>query len=393
MKYLTQIHAEITQNFGAAQARCARLRRLAGQMAGGAAAISSLFGADKHLADTLAEIEAVDIRYGVFGPSRGLFTPDAHAAQDVARIFTDICVRQWSHDHRPSLPAIAEGLLACLGVMPDQVESGAGLSAEEAALARALMLVGLRAEYIRGQAPTRAVRGQANSFHNTLHTAYVTLIAGYLAQSADGALDLSDRLTLVLAALAHDVDHQGRGNPHDQPMANEQAAFAVIRPALVGCDVTRGRVRDILLMLRTTSPNGPHAYLKAIAGAARGGQTGAPIDPEARFTDLDVMLGDPRLVEMAAMLSDADLYASAGAGLEANKVMSLRLTRELRDNGVDMDFTSDAARLGFLDNIVGADGFCSRAGRDLFNGFFQDLKNYTQMRLKMGRGDIQPDRG
>ena len=51
------------------------------------------------------------------------------------------------------------------------------------------------------------------------------------------------------------------------------------------------------------------------------------------------------------------LYASAGAGIKANKEMSKRFSRETGN-----DLTTDAARRYFLDNIVGKDGFASAAG-------------------------------
>src|SRR5204863_10058 len=95
------------------------------------------------------------------------------------------------------------------------------------------------AALIRGLAASGDGRIAA-AYHNTAHTAHVAVIAAYLAGVNEdlakiggiASLELKDRLLLVLAALAHDIDHPGRGSPPENPVFNEERSFAAVKPLL-----------------------------------------------------------------------------------------------------------------------------------------------------------------
>ena len=79
-------------------------------------------------------------------------------------------------------------------------------------------------------------------------------------------------------------------------------------------------------------------------------------------------------------LSDSDLYGSFGAGMESNVEMSRLLTKEVQKAGAAMDFTTDKAREGALNFLIG-DGFTSGAGRKLADPVMKDMKEVTAQRI------------
>jgi len=350
--------------------------------------VTKVFNGAAGFRETLAFISDIDEQYGDLATKNGLFCTASHSGADVARILTNLCIGKWEAVKRPSLPAIAFKRASCFGIDIQNLEQNTELSEREKATVRAMMLVAARAEMVKGASPVNSrAKKETNAYHNTLHTIYVTLVAGYLAEKhnvlADGGklagkLSPKDQLIIVTAALAHDVDHPGKGNPANDIYKNEDQSFAVIKPLLESAGMARDDIENVHIMLKTTSPDGPHAYMKAVAKAHREGRipTVVEIDPQGQYPELTPLLQDKELTAMAAMLSDADLYASAGAGIEANRKMSEKFSQE-----TGQDLMTDKARKYFLDNIIGKDGFASAAGRDSFNNIFQDLRQATEERL------------
>jgi len=349
-------------------------------------AVTKVFNGVAGFRETLAFISDIDEQYGDLATKNGLFCTASHSGADVAKILTNLCIGAWKATKRPSLPAIAFKRTSCFGIDIQNLEQNTELSEQEKAAARAMMLVAARAEMVKGASPLSASANNAtNAYHNTLHTIYVTLVAGYLAEKhnalADegklaGKLSLKDQLIVVTAALAHDVDHPGKGNPANDVYKNEDQSFAIIKPLLESAGMARDDIEKIHTMLRITSPDGPHAYMKAVAKAHREGRIPSikEIDPQGKYPELTSLLKDKELTAMAAILSDADLYTSAGAGIEANRKMSEQLSLE---TGKDLKTASTSQY--FLDQIIGRDGFASAAGRDSFNNLFQDLRQIIEI--------------
>lgn len=315
-----------------------------------------------------------------------------HAAAGFSRLMD-----KWDNHTRPSIPGIALGWLDQLGVSDSQ-------DAYQQQLNSAVLLTAARAEMVRGEiAPDAGKLPAEPDYHSRLHFLHVLQAAGHILETNDGMraagnagaemLGPRDKTLVLLAAIAHDLDHPGRGNPKDplsqKPVlyANEEMSFGIADGIFRACGLTGQDRQTILTLLRTTDPAGPHKFLKDAMNAHLEGRaplTLSDVVPgeETRYSDLEPLLTDRKLCAMAAMLSDADLFGSAGAGMHAQHTNSAKLTREMKSCGVNMDFTTAAARNFFFTSIVGENGFTSAAGRQAFNGIF----NYM---LEKTRGELE----
>jgi hypothetical protein len=186
---------------------------------------------------------------------------------------------------------------------------------------------------------------------------------------------------MLALAFGHDIDHTGTNNPKDDPYRNELKSFKVIKPLLEEAGYTPQEITNAELIIKTTSPNGPHLILKRIAYNHRNNIQSPwhAIDTLKNFHDLKPLYSNPKLTQMAGILSDADLFPSAGAGLHSNKVMSLALSIEQNVN-----LTGPKARQTFLDLYIGPDGFTSYSGRILGNDNFKRMRNLTLKELRGG---------
>jgi len=244
-------------------------------------------------------------------------------------------------DWRPDLLQLAEVLMAAAGL---QNSSYAGYISRAASCAAAYP------------------KASTNAYHNKAHTAHVAILCAYLPfQQKDIVLTETERAFLLLAAFAHDIDHPGRGNPQSDFFYNERNSCDALEPLLAGMP-TEQRMR-LRTMILATSPNEPHQDLKKIISTR-----------QTRFKELGLLVGDRRLFEMTAILSDSDIMLSSGLGEAVQAEMSRRFTAETKAAGLDIDFNSVSARWTFFEKIVGLDGFLSESARRSF------LSNYEAMR-------------
>jgi len=178
------------------------------------------------------------------------------------------------------------------------------------------------------------------------------------------------------------MDHDGNSNPADDPYFNEDKSFTLMVPLLEDAGVEQKDIAKIHTMLLTTSPNGPHSVLKNIAQSTRDNSdvNWDKVPDSENHPDLKVLTQDRNLLEMASILSDSDLYGSFGAGMDSNVEMSKLLTNEVQKSGADMDFTTDQAREGALNYLIG-EGFTSGAGRKLADPVMKDMKEQTVQRI------------
>ncbi|MFN3826638.1 MAG: hypothetical protein ACK4NR_03330 [Micavibrio sp.] len=331
-------------------------------------ALTSFEGQDK-LNGILKEIEDLDHDFEQKG---GIYFRAGEDPFETAKEFTRIHVEQYRQGGRPSLPALAF-----------HHAEGLGVPAESPAY-KALLLVSTRAEMKLAIEP---------DYHSKCHYADVTAFTANLlnknnqlvAQGDRQAVNLSvqEQALTLIAAIGHDLDHEGKGNPPEQPLLNEEASFAKMLPLLQAAGLEQDDIEKIHVILQTTSPNGPHAVLKEAAKAHREGREPdwVKADKDDRFTGLRAALeADTRITQMASMVSDADLAASS-ISMESSQVMSALLTNEFKKSGGNIDFTTDAARKFFLDNIVGTEGYASAAARALANPAFMALRQETERRL------------
>lgn len=326
------------------------------------------FRNDERLQKTLTEILTLD---NDFEEKGGVFFHTGSDAFETAKRFTQIHVEQYRETGRPSLPALAVHHAGQIGLDKDSPEY------------KAMILVAVRAEMKAAVTP---------EYHSKFHYMDVAAMTANLLEKNNEMAGLGDesavRLTkqeqalAFIAAIGHDLDHDGHGNPKDNPTLNEQKSFELMLPLLEEAGLSGADISKMHTILMTTSPNGPHAVLKAVAKAQREGQ---PVDFAMNFfPELQALVDDPRLTQMAAIVSDADLYASSGAGIKSSALMSRLLTAEGKGA---MDFTADSARKFFLDTIVGKDGFKSHAGREVANKSLELLRQETDHRLAGGKFD------
>lgn len=278
------------------------------------------------------------------------------------RRFTDDFIKDWD-TQRPSLPLLALSLFeTAVAYKPKGVEE----DLDRDMFAKAMVLTALRGEMIRGQAPVPQPTQKENGYHSSLHFAHVAIIATILASKTPG-LTLKQRLMVSLAALAHDLDHPGTANPANDVFYNEKKSFDVIKKIMMITGFDKDDIRQMHVLLLSTSPNGPHNVVKKLV------QGEACEDLKKKYPEVYPLSTDKTLLQMAAILSDADLFASIGAGVAANRIMSERLTKEANDNGVKMDFRTAAAQGFFFKNLVTEKGFSSQAGQSLFQDMFKKL--------------------
>lgn len=358
-------------------------------LAGGDDHVKDSFNGAYALGSTLNAIFDRDICAGKISEHNGLICCGQTSPEEVVRKFGEICIEKWSRETRPSLPAQTLEQIKTLGVNADQIKTGHRLDLDEQAAARAAMLVAARAEMIRGFAPKASCPHEENPYHNADHTGHVAAIGGYLGRlnnqisGRSVEFHLKDQLKVLIATNGHDIDHKGEGNPAGDIYKNEMASYQVIRPLMQAVGMNRADMKDIQILFRVTSPNGPQRFMKDVAAAMREGReiNMNAIDPEGKYTDLYRLGADLKLLEMAAIVSDADLFASAGAGLKVNEEMSRRLTDELNQSGLDIDLNGPGPRKGFMTGVVGAEGFASAAGRNAFNEGFHELLYHTRQQL------------
>lgn len=213
----------------------------------------------------------------------------------------------------PTCVAIAAALLAAGGVAADRP------------IARAALLV----------AATADVSGRGNPFHNPAHAREVCVNWWLLWRIAP--IGDPDLLPLgLVAALGHDLAHDGRGNMAGGihiPFRHERVAAGVVG-AMLAHSGAAAATDAITAMILTTDVEAGYRALADPAGA----RWAAPLR------------ADPRLLDAARRLRDADLLPSAGTSVAAYRARTTELEREL---GLAAGRLGGAAAAGFFERIVG----------------------------------------
>ena len=315
-------------------------------------------------------------------PAQAPVSVHRHLPDAAQKAFARDCVRGWTTARRPGLPQLAAALLREKDIDPDNLPPVHDLPPQGRAIVRAILLTAARAEINEA--------GRGNKYHNPVHTAHVAVMAGYLADLNDQLVEgygrfatftERDKLLVLLAAFAHDIDHPGKPNPPGDPYRNERAALAVVKPLMAAAGMAAHDIARVETMILATSPDGPHAAMKKVARAHAHRERISAADVAAH-PEMAVLADDRELAQMAAILGDADLFASAGAGMEGSRIMGHRLTGELRRAGMNVDFTTPQARESFMRNVVGADGFASQAATAAFTACFRALLADNEKLLK-----------
>ena len=153
---------------------------------------------------------------------------------------------------------------------------------------------GLPARSLRRLVRAAARNSGTNSYHHPGHFAHVIMAAGVLAAMA--GIRGQDRALLVLAALVHDLDHQGRCGNRRLYWQEDWSARITCR-VLLGCNGNAGHAVRLGNMIRATALTTDRARA--------------------------VILRSDRL---ARLLTDADIFAS----VLYDREMSVRMTAALK---------------------------------------------------------------
>ncbi|MDO8289159.1 MAG: hypothetical protein Q7T44_08075 [Parvibaculum sp.] len=153
--------------------------------------------------------------------------------------------------------------------------------------------------------------GQGNAYHNAQHFCEVMLGAYFLSLLSD--LDTKSRLEVVLAALVHDFQHDGKGNGHI-PFRLERIAVDKSTPYLVAArvpELQRGHVAA--LVLATEMGSG-----LAITHASHAHHVGGTARPEVHGSapELAGLATNFTLARQALIVCEADVLPSVGLTVE-----------------------------------------------------------------------------
>jgi hypothetical protein len=153
--------------------------------------------------------------------------------------------------------------------------------------------------------------GHGHAYHNAQHFCEVMLGANFISLLAD--LDANSRLEVVLAALIHDFQHDGKGNGQ-VPFRLERQSVNAAMPYLVDAGVPEMQRRQIAaLVLATEAANGV-----AMALACHAHHVGAaPLPPlHVAAPELVELAVHPALARQALIVREADVLPSVGLTIE-----------------------------------------------------------------------------
>jgi len=292
---------------------------------------------------------------------------------------------QWRDQEAPSVTAVLLDAADKMGIDKDEPAFQAALMTSVAAE------VALQNDY------------HDNSHFREVVTASIRLAVTNNELAAQGEpgvelLDGHDLAKTVLAAAGHDLNHDGNNNSpngqHTQYLL-EQQSLDTMQPYMDAAGMNAQDMEDVRTIIRVTdvsAPQGgksPHQHLKATAQAARDGGFKFPDFVDMNVDELPAELKalgtDPKLLQMASIMSDADLTPSAGTNYDFNQRMTVAMHAEapaIKPGPATTEF--------FCGVIVGGE-FSSAAGRahmqtslDGMISTAKDLRQQLEADMKAG---------
>ncbi len=328
-----------------------------------------LIGGQKVLQDTADSVLELDTKFENRGEA---LLKTGGNSFETADEFTRLHVEDYRENGRPSLISQAVEFAEEIGLDRENPEY------------KAMIMVATRAEVANSNLP---------EYHSKNHYTDVTAMTGAIVRKNNELADAGvkgaikytpqEQALAFISALGHDLDHPGGKNPKEDPLMFEKMSIDKMVPFLEESGLSQNDIDKITTIIETTSPDGPHGIIKEVARAHRDGDAvdWGKVDPKNQFPQFHILENDPKLAQMAASLSDADLYASGAAGLKANAAMSELFTIEDRKAGADVDYRTDQARMGFFDFVIGKEGFTAVAGREIANDAHMAMREQTAQNL------------
>ena len=291
-----------------------------------------------------------------------------------------------------------------LGLLFEAMSHHSALNTVDLTLA-ALHHIGLSAATPEGRAAVRLARlsqsGPNHPYHGPQHTREVLINAVMLAgrnnelavqQPSAGIpyLSQTEMIIQILAALGHDLLHDGASNLvrgkdgtiRRHPYRLERIAADQTRRILEDEGVCQSATDKVVILILSTDPTGAHlAVREAMAfhagrhvsgdaiGSRTGGVLGSPSSSSYGEPEMNALFQDSRLSHQAAIMSDADLFSSAGISVRYHVLQTTRLGHE---TARQMDRRSS---LYFIDEILHG-SFVTPAGCR-FNQVVGDIRAFA----------------
>ncbi len=371
-----ELRATTAQQIAEVKERAQTLPNTVKEMAAQNPDIVEAFGGQEKFNAAMEKIGTLDTKFDARG---GVFFHLGSTPAETAEAFTKIHVDNYRDVGRPSLPALVAHHLDEIGLAKDDPHY------------KAALLVASRAEVDLAKTP---------QYHNTNHYADVTAQVAELVkrnnelaeQGVPGAQKLTpqEMADSITAAVGHDIEHPGGKNAApgeavtaDNRLRLEEQSFKTIEPLLKDAGLDAKAMGDIHTMIQTTSPDGPHGILKAIAKAQQEGKPveWAKLDPNNKMPELrdlaEKLKADPKLTARSAILEDSELGASAFEGLRSNVKMSQGFTQELQERNYGENLQGPSARQGFSDFVVG-EGPASAAAQQALGQNYKEMYKDTR---------------
>lgn len=206
-----------------------------------------------------------------------------------------------------------------------------------------------------------------NPFHGNHHFREVTASMARLC-AVSGTLTKDEIFDCLIAAAAHDLDHDGKGNGPVQ-WRLEQKAIDAAKVLMTAAGMGETEQARIDAMIRVTDVSGnpsPHHIMQDLA---RGKDTAVPVEMAA-------LKADKKLLQMAAMMSDADLTPSSGTTRPFNDIVSGLLQQE------NPMIVPGHANLRFFFNVIMGGGFSSDVGKSLSQKDFNNVLKTAEEPVK-----------
>ncbi|GAB5389934.1 MAG: hypothetical protein Alpg2KO_29020 [Alphaproteobacteria bacterium] len=208
-----------------------------------------------------------------------------------------------------------------------------------------------------------------NAYHNATHIrevlSNVVMLSGVNDRKTrnnarfSAPLSAKEQARLILAAIAHDLGHDGgsnmvpngKGGTRRVPYRLEAKSVRMLKPVMKQAGMSRADMAEVEVMILATDPGGPH---KAVMQALDHHFSSKPLP--ARFPKrLKALKSSKRLSVMCGLMCDSDILGSAGLTLNINRLQTERLSKEWgRKMGAE-------DTIGFLTHVVGM-RFCTAAG-------------------------------
>ncbi|MDE1153260.1 MAG: hypothetical protein PW788_12050 [Micavibrio sp.] len=204
-----------------------------------------------------------------------------------------------------------------------------------------------------------------NTYHNTNHfrevtAAMIRLVAAGNALAAAGdtqaqLLEGNDVAKCIIAAASHDLLHDGKGNNPPggayKKYLLEDIAIAAAEPFAKLAGMAPADFEDIRVMIRVTDVSSdralpmaerdpsPHTILRQIYAETHGQRDGV-LKNFAVPPELAALTTNPKLLDMAAKMSDADLSPSAATTFEFSRQRTTEMSVEdpqmVKDNAMSL---------------------------------------------------------